>query len=147
LPIQQADLHSVTGHAWQMLTGLESAPLASPLELDCQTVAFRRSVVGVRGAWAAEVCVFCPPELATMVASAMFMMDAAELTDADIDDALGELCNVTAGGIQSRIPGETDLTVPEHLPSVVSIDGTPHWRADLMVEGLPVVVTVSQLEV
>ena len=147
MPIEQADLHRVTGHAWQMLAGLESAPLASPVELDSNTVAFRRSVVGVRGAWAAEVCVFCPSDLAARVAAAMFMMDPTELTEADIADALGELCNVTAGGIQARVPGETDLTVPEHLPSVVSIDGAPHWRADLLVEGRPVVVTVSQLEV
>ncbi len=147
MSIDHAALEPVSGEARQMLTGLEAAPLAEPFLPDGHAVALGGSVVSVTGAWTAEVCVFCTPELATQVAAAMFMMEPAEMTDTDVEDALGELCNVTARGIQARVPGPTDLTVPEHRASVVQIGGAPHWRVDLQVDGEPVVKNVHEQDV
>jgi chemotaxis protein CheX len=149
MSLDQRELQKLTGEAWQMLTGLEAAPWDGD-DLPVHGVTFRTSVVSVTGDWEADVCVHCTHDLAEEIAAAMFMMDAAELTSADVEDAMGELTNVTAGGIQARVPGTTDLTVPAHRVTT-SADGfsqpiSYRWRADLVCEGRPVVITVHRKE-
>lgn len=149
MSIDQRELQKLTGEAWQMLTGLDAAPWNGD-DLPVHGVTFRCSVVSVTGDWEADVCVHCTHDLAEEIAAAMFMMDISELTSADVDDAMGELTNVTAGGIQARVPGTTDLTVPAHRadssPDVANMVGGTRWRADLVCEGRPVVITVHRKE-
>lgn len=149
MSLEQRQLERVTGAAWQALTGLEASPWDGG-DLPVHGVIFRSSVVSLTGDWEAEVCVHCTHDLAEAIAAAMFMLDPAEISPADIDDAMGELTNVTAGGIQACVPGTTDLTVPAHRaplpPSAIPARGADRWRADLVCEGRPVVITVHLKE-
>lgn len=72
----------------------------------------RRSAVAIIGDCDAVVTIRCSGDFARRWAGAMFDLSTDELTEADVADALGELTNMTGGGVKSLLPGVCTLGLP-----------------------------------
>ncbi len=68
--------------------------------------------VQITGEWEGAVALDCPAELAKKVASIMFSLKEDEITTDLIEDALGELTNMTGGNIKSLLPEPCYLSLP-----------------------------------
>jgi CheY-specific phosphatase CheX len=68
--------------------------------------------VHISGEWEGAVTLDCPMELAQKVASIMFNMADDEVTPDLVQDALGELTNMTGGNIKSLLPEPCYLSLP-----------------------------------
>ena len=69
--------------------------------------------VAVSGAWHGLVLVACSSVASKEAAAALLGMGADEVTDGDVDDALGELANVIGGNVKSLLPEPCSLGLPE----------------------------------
>lgn len=100
------------------------------------------------GPWEGTVSVECPAPLATAAAAAMFGLAPEELGPEEIDDALGELANMTGGGLKALVPGHSTLSLPtvvEGLSYTVSVPGSSLVReVALSCDGMPFVVRVHE---
>jgi chemotaxis protein CheX len=68
--------------------------------------------VQIHGDFDGAVHLTCPRVLATEVAGRMFRLPASKLSDDEVRDALGELTNMVAGNLKSRLPGSSNLSLP-----------------------------------
>jgi CheY-specific phosphatase CheX len=68
--------------------------------------------VHISGEWEGAVTLDCPMELAQKITSIMFQLKDAEVTPDLIQDALGELTNMTGGNIKSLLPEPCYLSLP-----------------------------------
>jgi CheY-specific phosphatase CheX len=68
--------------------------------------------VTIGGGWSGAVTVELSSGLARQVASALFAMEPAEVTDAEVRDAVGELANMVGGNIKALMPGSCQLSLP-----------------------------------
>jgi CheY-specific phosphatase CheX len=103
-------------------------------------------IVTISGDWQGAVIVQMPQPLAVKVASIMFSLGANEPTLEDVQDALGEITNMTGGNLKALMPGSCHLS----LPAV--IDGNDYririptarvlTRVLLEFDGLPAVVSL-----
>ena len=132
----------LTQEIWAALFDPDGSAELLPGELPGYDVVARTEI---SGAWNGTVCLSCSRRAARHATSAMFDLPDDELTQADINDAVGELVNVVGGNIKSLLPGPSVLSLP-----IVSEDGLPvlpghlelaqevcfSWMAE------PVVVTV-----
>lgn len=69
-------------------------------------------VVQIAGAWDGAVAVQCSGPLATRAAQRMFSLEADAVSTADLQDALGELTNMTGGNIKALLPEPCTLGLP-----------------------------------
>jgi chemotaxis protein CheX len=68
--------------------------------------------VHISGKWEGAVVLDCPTELAKKVASLMFKLTEDELSSDLVQDALGELTNMTGGNLKSLLPEPCYLSLP-----------------------------------
>ena len=68
--------------------------------------------VHISGEWQGVVALDCPQELAKKAASIMFQMSEDEVTSDLVQDALGELTNMTGGNLKSLLPEPCFLSLP-----------------------------------
>jgi chemotaxis protein CheX len=86
--------------------------------------------IGLAGEWTGGVAVHCSAELARTLAARMLMTDdLASLSEDDVRDAMGEICNMVTGGLKTRCQGigvDFNISVP-----VIVLAGEPthvHYR-------------------
>lgn len=70
------------------------------------------SCVHFAGAWPGGLVVHCPAEIGREVASVMFGVPRDEVSISDLQDALGEIANMTGGNLKSLLPEPTMLSLP-----------------------------------
>lgn len=125
----------------QAMLGIADAEVSSPriVRAACADTALS-AFIGIAGPWAGGVAVHGSAQLARTLAAKMLMMDdASSLSEDDVRDAMGEICNMVAGGLKTRcqaIGMDFDITVP-----LVVLSSEPthvHYR---MVSALCVVGT------
>jgi chemotaxis protein CheX len=68
--------------------------------------------VSVSGAWVGRVVVTFSPLASQRATAAMLAIDVAEVSSADVDDAVGELVNIIGGSVKSLMPQPTALSLP-----------------------------------
>ncbi|MBC8286798.1 MAG: chemotaxis protein CheX [Nitrospinae bacterium] len=68
--------------------------------------------VHISGEWEGTIALDCPAELAKKITSIMFKLTEDELSSDLIQDALGELTNMTGGNIKSLLPEPCYLSLP-----------------------------------
>lgn len=101
--------------------------------------------VSVTGEWCGHVVIGCNQSLGRQIAAGLLMMDAAEVSDEDLSDAMGEFANVIGGNVKSIMPGPSKLSLPvaivgagrERLPGAVETT-----RCELSWHDAPLVVSV-----
>ncbi len=104
--------------------------------------------VHITGGWEGSVVVQCEDELARRVAAAMFGSDPRNVTPQEIADAMGEVANITAGNVKSRLGVSCQLSVAGHSNSPDIEAAFPQSqmirRYTFQAEGMPVVVGILQ---
>jgi hypothetical protein len=104
--------------------------------------------VHITGGWEGSVVVQCEDELARRVAAAMFGSDIGTVTPQEVADAMGEIANITAGNVKSRLTIACQLSVPGHSNAVDIESAFPQSqlirRYTFQAEGMPVVVGILQ---
>lgn len=75
--------------------------------------------VQISGDWQGAVVLLCSSALAHAATAAMFDTEVGATTQADLDDAMGELANMIGGNIKNRLPQPCKLS----LPTVVCGEG------------------------
>lgn len=96
---------------WSTILGLEVDPVdeAPPIGAGEATMI---GCVQVTGDWEGAVTLYCSESLARKATSAMFEIDMHDVVDEEVQDALGELANMTAGNIKSLLPGNCRISLP-----------------------------------
>lgn len=122
MTIARADFASLFEEIW---TGVGlSAPVAEPeATLAREGAVTLTGQVGLAGEWSGAVLVEMSEALAITMAAAMFGLEADELEEDDVTDAVGELANMLAGKVKARLGIPTSLS----LPSVTAGDGYRVW--------------------
>jgi chemotaxis protein CheX len=142
--VHTEDLLSITEQVWLSFLDPEGT---SPLLPDSGDAAIDIcAAVSVTGAWQGHVVVECSATAAQRAAAALLGIEAAEVSDDDVADALGELANIIGGNVKVLLPEPCALS----LPYVAAADGA-RWpsvaevcRLDGSWQDEP--VTVSVLE-
>jgi len=108
-----------------------------------------RTMIGciqITGDWEGAVTLYCPESLARRATSAMFGMPAADISDDEIQDTLGELTNMTAGNIKALLPGSCLISLPSVAEGVdyrlTVPGGRIAVRTSFECDGEPLQVTV-----
>ncbi|MCD0463481.1 chemotaxis protein CheX [Roseiconus lacunae] len=101
----------------QMVDDLFTAMLeldvnASPIEPPEVTDETLSATVQISGDRNAIIQVFASHDLATKIATAMFAIEANELSEEEILDALGEVVNVIGGNVKGIFDQECALSLP-----------------------------------
>jgi chemotaxis protein CheX len=68
--------------------------------------------VRISGAWQGTVVLQASVGLATEVARRMFRIEARDVVEEDLRDALAELTNMIGGNIKSLVPSPSFLSIP-----------------------------------
>jgi chemotaxis protein CheX len=80
---------------------------------DSVTGDLMRGSVTIHGQSRAIVTVDCSTRLARLLGAAMFDTPENELSQEEVDDALGEIANIIGGNIKALLPGPSELGLPE----------------------------------
>src|SRR3546814_5623621 len=92
--------------SWLQMSAAPVPPVSRPDEVRLT------GFVQISGDWEGTVTVDCPLPLAASATAMMFGMEVDEVSKADIDDAIGEITNMTGGGIKSMLEGSCSLSLP-----------------------------------
>src|SRR4051812_45438079 len=103
------EINELVGDIWGSVLGIPATPADPGIRVEEPRLT---GFVHIQGDWEGTVTVDCPLPLATEAAAAMFGMAVDELSKEEIDDALGELTNMTGGGIKSMLEGSCKLSPP-----------------------------------
>lgn len=102
--------------------------------------------VKIAGAWDGEVRLHCSPQLARLIATAIFQVDAGNIGQSEIQDALSELIHIVGGNLKPLLPRPVTLSLPSLSEPGNWAQTTPQWqmvcRLSLMSEGHPFVVSL-----
>jgi chemotaxis protein CheX len=146
------DLRVITEELWSSYLDIDGdRPLMSASGAD--PVMGISAAVSVTGGWNGHVIVECSAAAAREATAAMLGIVAAEVGDADIADALGEMANVVGGSVKSLLPDDCALSLPHVVDSTSARRFWPAvteiCRFEASWIGEPVLVTVleSQAEV
>lgn len=118
------EINTLVGDIWSSVLGLSAEPAPASIRVEEPRLT---GFVHIQGDWQGTVTVDCPIGLATTAAAAMFGMEVDELAKDEIDDALGEITNMTGGGIKSMLAGSCSLSLPTVIEGVgfkVNVPGT-----------------------
>jgi len=104
-----AVLETLVQEAWASLVG----PIEGTLQVTPPTdvIAF----VQISGSTTATLTIACNDGLARLAASTIFGLEPADVSDADIADAMGELANVVGGQLKPHVDPEAQLGLPAVL--------------------------------
>lgn len=113
-----------------MLGATDAEPTEARIVMGALPDTALTAFIGITGEWTGGVAVHCSAELARVIAARMLMTDdLSSLSEDDVRDAMGEVCNMVAGGLKTRCQGigvAFDISVP-----VIVLAGEPthvHYR-------------------
>lgn len=112
--IDDATLAEIVGFVWQTFAGEDDIePGRAPA--DAALDACRYATISIGGSWTATLLVAMAPALIDRFAAALMGVPPAELDQADLDDAFGELTNVVGGNVKGLVD---DPAATLSLPAV-----------------------------
>lgn len=107
----EAEVIELTRTVWETVLSLPIEPAAhveEPKDGE-QTVS---ACVHISGGWAGSVILSCPLTLGTRIACAMFELEADDVDDELLSDAVGEVVNMIGGNVKGLVPGPSQLSLP-----------------------------------
>jgi chemotaxis protein CheX len=107
----EENILQVTPNIFSTILDLEVQPNPGALELEAGKKYVTASVQ-ISGSWNGIVTLSIPETLARKTAALMFEVAPDEATDEDIEDAMGELANMTGGSFKSLLEGTCELGLP-----------------------------------
>ncbi len=147
----QSDIIELVDMIWSSTLGMQIEPLDDAGRAEWALPAVEAQV-HIAGTWQGAVVLHTSQRLAVRVAQRMFSLDAAVPTSDDIQDAFGEIANITGGNIKGILSeGDAHLSLPVVIQGRDYTVRVPRSREVLRVEfvceGHPMVVTLLQAEV
>ena len=118
------EINDLVRDIWASVLGFEAEPAPPTVRVEEPRLT---GFVHIQGDWEGTVTVDCSVPLAMTAAAAMFGMEIDELAKEEIDDAWGEITNMTGGGIKSMLPGSCKLSLPtviEGTGFTINVPGT-----------------------
>lgn len=109
--IAREEVVEMTNELFGPMLGIEIETAADFSGNNVSESAWQASV-SINGDWAAEVQTIIPEKLAHRVACTMFSMTPDELTEGDMQDAMGEVVNIIGGNIKGIVGMESNLSLP-----------------------------------
>lgn len=107
----EKEIREYTENIWKSILSLEAKPSSN----DSPDEEKKFDLIGcihITGAWDGTVTIDFPMSLAKRVATIMFSLNEQNLELEMIQDALGELTNITGGNIKSLLPEPCQLSLP-----------------------------------
>lgn len=107
----ETEICSYTENIWESILGLKVEKIDVPFKIEGENNTLA-GCVHIMGAWEGTVSLQCSKDLAKKAAAIMFGVkeDAADMEQ--IQDALGELTNMTGGNIKAVLPEPSYLSLP-----------------------------------
>lgn len=105
------DISQYTEAIWKSVLGLDVVKSDKVYQPDNLENAIA-GCVHITGEWQGTVTLHCPSSLAKKVASIMFDVPEDDTQMQDIQDALGELANMTGGNLKALFPEPCYLSLP-----------------------------------
>ena len=144
------DIIELVDMIWSATLGLQPQPLLQP-KRDEWALPAVEAQVHIAGTWQGAVVLHTSQALAARVAQRMFSLGSTPPTSDDIQDAFGEIANITGGNIKGLISeGDAHLSLPVVIQgrdySVRVPRSREVQRVEFLCEGQPLVVTVLQAE-
>lgn len=103
-------------------------------------------VVHIAGGFAGALHLSCARQLVVWAASKMFNRPGEDISADDLRDALGELTNMTAGNLKSRLPGTSTISLPTVVEGtdyeITCLDSNVVAVTRLELNELPMLVTL-----
>ncbi len=87
------------------------------------------AIVNISGDWQGTVVLQCPRSLGARAAQIMFDLGHAPASLEEVQDALGELINITGGTIKGLMPGSCQLSLPSVIEGADYSIRVPGTRA------------------
>jgi chemotaxis protein CheX len=102
---------------WELVESIWSVLFSQPVirahKTDsAQELSGMTACVQISGAFCGVVTLSMTDEYARSAAATMLAKPNGSLTAADIDDAVGEICNILGGGVKSLLPAPSTLSLP-----------------------------------
>lgn len=107
----EKEICDYTESIWQSILSLKAIPDSNSNGNSDNDFALA-GCIHITGAWEGTVTIDFPMSLAKQVASIMFSLSDDEVDSSLIQDALGELTNMTGGNIKSLLPEPCYLSLP-----------------------------------
>lgn len=110
----QSALRETVRNIWTVILGFEVEDLAD-IEAALKKLSSDRTLtacVHLNGSWSGSVLIYCSANLARRAAAVMFGRAPEEVSADDIEDALGELGNMTGGNMKALLPQPCELSLP-----------------------------------
>jgi hypothetical protein len=143
MPIAEETVYRIIQDTWASTLGFQTDRLRHE---EFSAPGAYTVCVKISGAWDGEVRLHCSPELARLIACAIFQVDADNIGCGEIQDALSELIHIVGGNLKALLPHPVTLSLPSLTESGNWAQTTPQWqmvcRLTLASEGHPFVVTL-----
>jgi CheY-specific phosphatase CheX len=141
----EQEIVSLTQYIWGATLNLEATPDEAPRP----TMPGGRTldgVINITGAWAGALVLQVPEPVARRAAAVMFELAEAAATLEDMQDAVGELTNMTGGNVKALFDGQCQLSLPavvEGRDYSIRVPGSEAvTRVTFDVEGQPFIVSL-----
>lgn len=103
-------------------------------------------VVQISGGFTGALHLSCARQVVVNAAAKMFNRPENHISAEDLRDALGELTNMTAGNLKSRLPGSNSISLPTVVEGsdyeVTRLDSLIVAAAELQLNQQPIIVTL-----
>lgn len=109
--LAESQIAAITEEIWLSVLGLPTRPAGLPAHLRLEGATLD-GVVSITGDWHGAVVMQLPRELAARVAAGFFGLESQEPSLQDLQDAVGELTNMTGGNLKALMPGQCSLSLP-----------------------------------
>ncbi|MGV3517054.1 chemotaxis protein CheX [Luteitalea sp.] len=141
----EQEIISLTQYIWGATLNLEAIPHDEPVP----PVPGGRTldgVINITGAWAGALVLQVPEHVARRAASVMFEIEEGSATLEDMQDAVGELTNMTGGNVKALLEGHCALSLPavvEGRDYSIRVPGSQAiTRVTFDIDGEPFVVSL-----
>jgi chemotaxis protein CheX len=107
----RAQIREVAEEVWASTLELQVVP-AADIAWPPEDGRWVEAHLDIHGAWCGRVVLQCSTAFARLVAAKMFHASPAEVSPADVVDAVGELANMLGGNVKALLPGPSLLSLP-----------------------------------
>jgi chemotaxis protein CheX len=148
----ERDIVDLVDMIWSTTLGMETHALArDAADRDEWTLPAIEAQVHIAGTWQGVVVLHTSEALAARVAQRMFNLGSEPPTQEDMQDAFGEVANITGGNIKGLLSeGDAYLSLPAVVQGFdysIRVPGSQQIsRVEFTCEGEPLVVTVLHAE-
>jgi chemotaxis protein CheX len=110
MQVTDETVNQVVAEVFSTMLGIEVIP-CGPRQATAGEICIA-ACVHVSGACSGSIVVRVPAAFGRRIASAMFAMDAADLGDGEVKDAMGEVANMVAGALRLALPTPNAISLP-----------------------------------